>query len=89
MPFKAEPLIAVGRVNLELSVDSEQGCPVYVPIEMHVIANLRCCDLIPSQGECISPFIRVRKEPDPLQWYKLGPYVEDPLDKEPWWRKLW
>ena len=89
MPFEAEPFVQLGRAHLELKAGPGQQCPVHVPVEVHFLADRRCCDVIPSGGECISPFVVVREERDPGQWFKLGPYVEPPAERKSWWRKLW
>ena len=89
MPFDAESFISLGQSHLELTADPEQHCPVHVPVEAYFVANRRCCDVVPSGGSCISPFVPVRQESNPEQWFKLGPYVEAPKERRSWWRKLW
>ena len=89
MPFEAEPFISLGRTHLELVGGPEPSCPTHVPIDIYVVAEPRCCDVVPTQGECISPFTRVREERDPQRWFKLGPYVEPPPERKSWWRSLW
>lgn len=71
MAFKAEPYIPAGLGHFELSGEASLICPEKLPTTISVIGAPRCCDTLPSQGECISPFVSVKIEPNPSNWHKL------------------
>lgn len=84
-----KPFISAGSVHLELPGDPAEVCPDSLPAEVTVVSDLRCCDVVPSSGGCISPFVRVVVEPHAERWHRLGPYVQRPPPRRSWWSKWW
>lgn len=73
MSHSFDSYIPLGLAHLELDGAASSACPVKLPATITVIANPRCCDVLPSSGECVSPFVRVVVEPEPESWHTLIP----------------
>ena len=73
MTHSFESYLPIGQAHLELSGEAAAVCPSKLPATVTVMADPRCCDILPSQGGCISPFLRVAVESRPSAWYRLLP----------------
>lgn len=92
LSFNAKPYLHKGMSHLELSGEATTACPSKLPATLSVVAMPLCCDVLPSLGACISPFIRVSVEISPEKWHKMGAFDPSAIvlkPKKSWWGSLW